>query len=82
MLAPPLPTALEVDHVSLARAFELTGGGIRKAALEAAFIAAANGRTVDMPALVSVLNRESARQGRMVAASTRQVQPTTAQIER
>jgi hypothetical protein len=69
MLAPPLPTAREVDHAVLARGFELTGGEIRKAALEAAFTAAANGGIVDMEALVGALQRELTRQGRMAAAA-------------
>ncbi len=65
MLAPPLPCTGEVDHALLAKAFELTGGEIRKAALEAAFVAAADGKVVGMPALMTVLTRELARQGRM-----------------
>jgi hypothetical protein len=69
MLAPPLPTAREVDHAVLARGFELTGGEIRKAALEAAFTAAGNGGIVDMEALLGALHRELARQGRMAAAT-------------
>jgi hypothetical protein len=69
MLAPPLPCAPGLDHGMLARGFELTGGEIRKVALEAAFCAAATpGRTVGMPALLGVLTRELARQGRMVPA--------------
>jgi SpoVK/Ycf46/Vps4 family AAA+-type ATPase len=70
MLAPPLPCAPEVDHALLARTFELTGGEIRKAALEAAFLAAADGKVVGMKALTATLTRELARQGRMAPAAT------------
>jgi hypothetical protein len=65
MLAPPLPCAADVDPDQLARAFELTGGEIRKAALEAAFLAAADGRIVTMAQLLEVSGREVQRQGRM-----------------
>jgi ATP-dependent 26S proteasome regulatory subunit len=65
MLAPPLPCAVDVDHAELAGLFELTGGEIRKAALEAAFMAAADGRVVTMTQLVAVSGRELQRQGKM-----------------
>ncbi|MDO9712891.1 ATP-binding protein [Paracraurococcus lichenis] len=70
MLAPPLPCAADLDHAALARGFELTGGEIRKVALEAAFAAAASeARNVGMPLLLGVLGREMARQGRMVPSA-------------
>jgi hypothetical protein len=65
MLAPPLPCAADVDHADLAEQFELTGGEIRKAALEAAFMAAADSRVVTMAQLVAVSGRELQRQGKM-----------------
>jgi hypothetical protein len=68
MLAPPLPCAADVDPDQLARTFELTGGEIRKAALEAAFLAAADGCIVTMAQLLEVSGREVQRQGRMASA--------------
>jgi hypothetical protein len=69
MLAPPLPCAADVDTGFLAERFELTGGEIRKTALEAAFAAAADGRIVTMRQLVTASARELQRQGRLVARS-------------
>jgi hypothetical protein len=77
MLAPPLPTDPAVDHALLARRFKLTGGEIRKAALEAAFTAAADGGVVGMEALVDTVRRELARQGRMAAVATAAGLPAT-----
>jgi SpoVK/Ycf46/Vps4 family AAA+-type ATPase len=71
MLAPPLPCADDVDRDDLAGAFELTGGEIRKVALEAAFMAAAGGRVVTMAQLVAVSAREMQRQGRVMPAQRR-----------
>jgi hypothetical protein len=68
MLAPPLPCAEDVDPDHLARAFDLTGGEIRKVALEAAFMAAADGRIVTMAQLLAASRREVQRQGRVVPA--------------
>ena len=42
------PVGADVDVAFLAAQFELTGGAIRNAALQAAFIAAAGGGVVDM----------------------------------
>ncbi len=81
MLAPPLPTAPEVDHALLAQRFELTGGQIRKSALEAAFAAAADGGIVGMPALVGTLQRELARQGRVAPAVVSRALPAMLRTE-
>lgn len=69
MLAPPVPVAADVDCEALALAFELTGGDIRKAALEAAYLAAGEGGAVRMAHLVAGGLRESRRQGRMTSAT-------------
>jgi hypothetical protein len=68
MLAPPLPCADDVDPCRLAKVFDLTGGEIRKTALEAAFVAAANGRVVTMAQLVTASTRELQRQGKVISA--------------
>ena len=68
MLAAPLPCAADVDHAELARLFELTGGEIRKTALEAAFLAAADGHVVTMAHVLAVSARELQRQGKVAPA--------------
>lgn len=69
MLRPPVPVDDDVDCAVLGRAFELTGGEIRKAALEAAYMAAADGKVVRMRHLMASATREARRQGRMGDAS-------------
>jgi hypothetical protein len=68
MLAPPLPCAVDVDADHLARAFDLTGGEIRNVALDAAFMAAADGRIVTMAHLVSAAARTLQQQGKIVSS--------------
>ena len=70
MLAAPLPCAADLDFSQLARTFELTGGEIRKTALEAAFMAAANGQIVTMAHLVAVSTGELQRQGKVMSVKT------------
>lgn len=67
MLAPPVPVADDVDCDALGKAFELTGGDIRKAALEASYLAAGEGGVVRMAHLVASGLREMRRQGRMTS---------------
>ena len=67
MLAPPVPVADDVDCDALGQAFELTGGDIRKAALEAAYLAAGESGIVRMAHLVASGLRETRRQGRMTS---------------
>ena len=69
MLAPPVPVAGDVDCEALGQAFELTGGDIRKAALEAAYLAAGDGGIVRMAHLVASGLRETRRQGRMTSSA-------------
>lgn len=68
MLRQPVPLADDVDFEFLGRQFELTGGEIRKAALEAAYMAAGDGRQVRMRHLMASAIREARRQGRMPEA--------------
>jgi SpoVK/Ycf46/Vps4 family AAA+-type ATPase len=67
MLRPPLPRAPDVDVARLAQGFDLTGGEIRKAALEAAYGAAADGGVVTLDLLAGAASREARRQGRLGA---------------
>ena len=69
MLRPPLPCAANLarDLDWLAATFDLTGGEIRKAALEAAYLAAAGENIVTLDILISTATQECRRQGRMVA---------------
>jgi MoxR-like ATPase len=76
MLAPPLPCAPDVDPSRLAKVFDLTGGEIRKTALEAAFMAAADSKVVTMAQLVAASTRELQRQGRVISA--REIAPVVA----
>lgn len=69
MLRPPLPCSEGLDGELdwLAGAFDLTGGEIRKAALEAAYLAAAGDNIVTLDILATTAAQECRRQGRMVA---------------
>ena len=68
MLRPPLPRddGLDGELDWLAATFDLTGGEIRKAALEAAYLAAAGDNVVTLEILVATATQECRRQGRMV----------------
>ncbi|WP_167770554.1 ATP-binding protein [Bradyrhizobium niftali] len=68
MLAPPVPVGDDVDCAVLARDFELTGGDIRKAVLEAAYMSAGDGGVVSMRHLTASAVREARRQGRLFSA--------------
>jgi ATPase family associated with various cellular activities (AAA) len=59
-----VPLGADVDFDFLARQFDLAGGDIRNVALDAAFLAAENGRLVTMKELVQALARQLAKQGR------------------
>ena len=50
----------------LARQFELSGGSIRNAALQAAFLAAAGDGSIDMDCLVRGVGREYQKLGRLL----------------
>jgi SpoVK/Ycf46/Vps4 family AAA+-type ATPase len=58
------PMAADVDATELARAFKLAGGNIRKIALNAAFLAAADTGTIETAHLVRAARREYERAGR------------------
>ena len=65
-LAPPLPVADDLDLAFCARAFELTGGNIRSAAITAAYLAAAVDRPVRMVHLIAAVEQEYRKLGRLV----------------
>jgi len=58
------PVAPDVDPAELARALKLAGGGIRKVAVNAAFLAAADGGTIELAHVLRAARREYERAGR------------------
>jgi SpoVK/Ycf46/Vps4 family AAA+-type ATPase len=58
MFPPQTPLAEDLDFDFLARQFAMSGGNIKNAALAAAFLAAADGGTVEMRHLVQSVARE------------------------
>jgi hypothetical protein len=65
-LAPPLPRADDLDLAFCARAFELSGGNIRSAAITAAYLAAGNGDQVGMTEVIAAVQTEYRKLGRLV----------------
>ncbi|MFA5083672.1 MAG: ATP-binding protein [Hydrogenophilaceae bacterium] len=68
LLPPRAPVAPEVDPVFLGNTVALTGGGIRNAALHAAYLAAGSGSAIGLPHIAHAIWRELAKEGREVAA--------------
>jgi ATP-dependent 26S proteasome regulatory subunit len=60
------PVSPNLNLEFLARRFEITGGNIRNIALAAAFLAAADGRVVDMPHLIRATRREYQKMGKVI----------------
>lgn len=67
-LAPPLPLADDIDLDFCAESFELTGGNIRSASTTAAYLAAAVARPVGMTDVVTAVEQEYRKLGRLVLA--------------
>jgi hypothetical protein len=63
------PLGADVDFPFLARQFQLSGGEIRNVSLEAAFLAARDGRVIRMRHLIQALARETLKQGRLPTAA-------------
>ena len=61
----PAPLADDVDFAFLARQFQMTGGQIRTVSVDAAFVAAADGRRITMPLIVKAVARHFVERGRM-----------------
>ncbi len=65
------PLCPKVDFAELARRFELSGGDIRIAALEAAFLAAARGSRIDQDALDTAIRRQLMKRGQLPGTPAR-----------
>jgi AAA+ superfamily predicted ATPase len=63
----PVPLDEDVDLGLLAGRFELAGGSIKNIALAAAFLAAENGGSVNMPHLLHATRREFQKMGKVVS---------------
>ena len=67
LLPPQAPLAESVDPVFLGNAVALTGGGIRNAALHAAYLAAGRGDAIGLPHIAHAIWREIAKEGREIS---------------
>ena len=63
------PLAADADLATLARQHKFTGGEIRNIALNAAYLAAANGRQITMQHLLQAASRQLVKQGKAPATS-------------
>jgi len=69
MLPPALPRSEDIAFTWLAERFDITGGEIQAATLDAAFFAAAGDVPLAMSHLVHALSRRQAQQGQAVGAA-------------
>ena len=65
-LKPPVPRRPDLDLAFCANAFTLSGGNIRSAATTAAYLAAGNDGEIGMPELISAIQQEYRKLGRLV----------------
>jgi SpoVK/Ycf46/Vps4 family AAA+-type ATPase len=65
MFPPEVPLGNDVDFQFLAKQFPIAGGDIRNVALDAAFLAAQDGRVVTMRELAKALARQMIKQGKV-----------------
>ena len=68
MFPPEMPLGSDVDFQFLARKFPIAGGDIRNVALDAAFLAAQDGKVVTMRQLARALARQMMKQGKIPSA--------------
>src|SRR6201988_343967 len=68
MFPPEMPSGSDVDFQFLARKFPIAGGDIRNVALDAAFLAAQDGKVVTMRQLSKALARQMMKQGKIPSA--------------
>lgn len=68
-LAAPVPTADDLDLAVVARAFALSGGNIRSAAITAAYLAADSAARIDAQYLGSAITQEYRKLGRLLPAN-------------
>lgn len=59
------PVDQMIDAAALGRKFPLSGGDIRSAALDAAFLAASNGGRIDMDCILRAVSRQMLKQGKL-----------------
>lgn len=69
MFPPEVPLGPDVDCGFLAKQFPLAGGDIRNVALDAAFLAAQDGRVITMTQLIQAMARQMLKQGRIPSAA-------------
>jgi Winged helix domain, variant/ATPase family associated with various cellular activities (AAA) len=69
MFPPEAPLGEDVDFRFLARQFSIPGGDIRNVALDAAFLAAADGKVITMKQLVNAMARQMVKQGKIPSAT-------------
>jgi len=62
---PEAPLAADVDLMEIAEHYRLAGGNIRNAALASAYLAAANGGAISMSHILSAIQREHQKMGRL-----------------
>ncbi len=65
MFPPEAPLAKDLDWRFLAKQFSIAGGDIRNVALDAAFLAAQDGRVITMKQLINAMARQMKKQGRI-----------------
>ncbi len=65
-LAPPVPAEPDLDLAFCAKSFTLSGGNIRSAATTAGYLAAAAGHPVGMAEVISAIQQEYRKLGRLV----------------
>src|ERR1051325_8171456 len=68
MFPPELPLGNDVDFRFLAKKFPIAGGDIRNVSLDAAFMAAGDGKVVTMKQLARALARQMTKQGKIPSA--------------
>jgi hypothetical protein len=67
--APATPVSGAIDHAFLGSQFALTGGDIRAASLDAAFLAASDGGAVMMDHVMRAVSRQMLKQGKVPSSS-------------
>jgi SpoVK/Ycf46/Vps4 family AAA+-type ATPase len=68
-LRPPVPVRADLELAGYARAFELSGGNIRSAAITAAYLAAARGVPVGPAEVTTAIQQEYRKLGRLLPVS-------------
>jgi ATP-dependent 26S proteasome regulatory subunit len=60
------PLGNDLDWEYLARSFELSGSSIKNIAINAAFMAAAKGKSIDMSEILAALRNEMTKSGKTI----------------